>query len=256
MPEKTKVKNIGLTNIDTSMKIDQPLVTTTKTSLDTTKFSPKIRTKPVDLKNVPSDVSAKAASTMQQLPQKLAQMGLQPEDDLEIHGTTSSADVDHKPKIENLPAVISTALQSYDANVHPEWTMVKDLPGYMSGAIRAFGREIMKVLAPGTPLEQIQVITTLGSLNSSKEINAVANFLKSNGIRDENKSGEIVELLSGYSPKVAVFRALGYNWLMVQDFAGKYIYVGEDPNPPMVKNQTNNNKTIANEMRNILDLLK
>jgi len=251
IPIEQPTKNSVVTNKVNKSSTNQP-------TLDL-----KVRQTPIDLKDIPDDVIKQAKSKLQNINQKLTQMGIEPEKDINVSVTNknmdsskSSSEGHIKPKIENLPAIISQNLEKYNYNINPEWTMVKDLPGYMKGAIRAFGREIMKTLAPGTPLEKIQVITTLGSLNSINELNAVASFLKNYGIRDNEKSGKIIDLLPGYSPNVAVFRAFGYNWLLVEDFAGKYIYAGVDPNPPIVKNQTPDSKTITKEMRKFIDLIK
>ncbi|MCS7317088.1 MAG: hypothetical protein NZZ41_02040 [Candidatus Dojkabacteria bacterium] len=217
-----------------------------RTSKDS--FKPHVRQgRPnLDFSRTDRDVLAKMAKGISDIDKKLKDLGIEKEEDLDIQqinrlaGITTSRGVEVKKtenlpaKIENLPKIINKELEEYQNMVVPKWTMVKDLPGYMKGSIRAFGREVMKVLAPGTPLEKIYVISSVGNLNTDKELNAVANYLKNHGIPDNEKSGKIIDLLPDYNPLVKVFRALGYTWLVVQDFAGKYIYVGEDPNPPMI----------------------
>lgn len=249
MNTKTKTKQ----TVDISFELPQDkgsLVKSNQKKSDSnqkTKFEPKKREKLSKdyLSRIDQETLQKGKNYLSHLDQKLKDLGIEKEEDLDnIHdldqdldrlrrlaGVQKPKQKDNLPaKIENLPKKISQELTDNNMVV-PEWTMVKDLPGYMKGSIRAFGRKVMEVLAPGTPLEKIYVITTVGGLNSDRELNAVANFLKNNGIEDVSKSGKILDLLPGYNPLVKVYKALGYNWLIVQDFAGKYIYVGEDPKP-------------------------
>lgn len=256
---KTKTK----TKIDINLDIHQDKGTLTKSNnkkykdneYQKTKFEPQKREKlPKDfLSKIDPEILSKGKEYTSSIDQKLKDLSVEKEEDLDIsdiqyiknlkrlagikpkHTENLPSKIENLPaKIENLPAIISKELIDNNQIV-PKWTMVKNLPGYMKGSIRAFGRKVMEVLAPKTPLEKIYVITSLGGLNTNQELNAVANFLKNNGIEDKEKSGKIIDLLPGYDPLVKVYKALGYNWLVIQDFAGKYIYVGEDLNPPLIK---------------------
>lgn len=240
---KTKTKQkIGL---DFEIHSDKGSLSKINKKQEKTSFKPELRKDKAkfDFSDTNPEILKKMADLSFGIDQKLKDLGIEKEEDLdqEINQLIRNAGIEPKTKenlpakIENLPKILSNELEEIGSSmVVPKWTMVKDLPGYMKGAIRAFGREVMKVLAPGTPLEKIYVISTIGKLNSERELNAVANFLKNHGIEDKTKSGKIIELLPDYNPLVKVYKALGYNWLVVQDFAGKYIYVGEDPNPPLI----------------------
>lgn len=125
---------------------------------------------------------------------------------------------------DTLPAVINKEiLAGYD--VEPEWHMVKNLPGYLSTPIRALGRQIFNVFTT-TPIEDINVVANLMGQgpNETIELNAVSSFIKKNGTRNTDAEIEIEALMPGYGADVSVFDAKGYTFMLVEDFAGRYIY--------------------------------
>lgn len=126
---------------------------------------------------------------------------------------------------ENLPAVINKQL-STKRGVEVEWSMVKHLPGYLQQPIRSLGRHVFKAFT-STPIEKIQVLAHLndaGGPNDEVELKAVASFLKRHGIKDTRATLNFEKIMPGYDAEVAVYHAEGYTFMVVEDFAGHYIY--------------------------------
>lgn len=125
---------------------------------------------------------------------------------------------------ENLPAVINKQIAQTE-NIEPEWHMVKHLPGYLKQGIRAVGRQVFGTFT-STPLENIQVIANLGGSgpNPEHELDAVINWLHSNGKVDSAAQLHFERSIPNYGADVLVFKAKGYTFLAVKDFAGQYIY--------------------------------
>jgi hypothetical protein len=125
---------------------------------------------------------------------------------------------------ENMPAIVSSALEKV-GDIVPEWHMVKHLPGYLSSGIRAMGRAVFAPFT-STPIEKIQVLANLmdNGPNEQKEIDAVVGFVTQNGQRNSEAEIQFREKIPDYTAKVQVYMALGYTFLLVKDFAGKYVY--------------------------------
>ena len=125
---------------------------------------------------------------------------------------------------QDLPAVMNKQLAAH-GTVDPEWHMVKNLPGYLSSGIRAIGRAVFAPLTR-TSIEDIQVLANIGGSgpNETREINAVAAYLQKNGKMDRDAALEFQGKIPGYSADIKVYKALGYTFVLVKDFAGHYIY--------------------------------
>ena len=125
---------------------------------------------------------------------------------------------------ENLPKVISSDVANH-TGVEVEWHMVKHLPGYMQNSIRALGRSLFSALTK-TSLEKVQVIATFAGsgINTNQEVNAVATWLHKTGERLPQSTVTFSDIFPGYEADMAMYNNLGYTFLVVQDFAGHYIY--------------------------------
>ena len=136
--------------------------------------------------------------------------------------------VESEPRTQTtLPAVISKEMKASGYQT-PSWTMVKHLPGYLSGAIRALGRQIFKPFT-SVPIEEIQVLANFNGAGSSnpnsiEELKAVAGWLEKTGERITDAEVKLQEILPGYEAQIRVYRASGYEFMVVKDFAGYYIY--------------------------------
>jgi hypothetical protein len=124
---------------------------------------------------------------------------------------------------DSIPATLQSAM--VDAgNAHPEWHMIQNLPGYISGPIRKMGKAVFAQYTE-TPVENIQMIANLGGQgpNTSKEINAVANWIVKNG--EPVSTGNIeFNMMPGYSADVKVFDIDDVEVMVVKDDHGQYIY--------------------------------
>ena len=127
----------------------------------------------------------------------------------------------------NVPAMISREIAAaMPDTVDPQFHQVKNLPGYMSRAIRAMGRETFKNYTD-TPVEDISVLANLGGQgpNSEREINAVSSWLKQNGTKLDASELGFGDMIPGYSAQTMLYSTAGMRFLVVKDFAGGYIYV-------------------------------
>lgn len=132
-----------------------------------------------------------------------------------------------KPTPNLLPKVISTAMLAA-GTVTPEFHPVKQLPGYMSAAIRMLGKGVFLPFTK-TSIADIQVIANLNGSgpNSNQELSAVANFLKKNGtMQGWSDDAQILfsELMPGYTARVVVRAFANYTFMIVVDHAGQYVY--------------------------------
>lgn len=128
---------------------------------------------------------------------------------------------------DSVPALISREIAAaMPDTVDPQFHQVKNLPGYMSRAIRAMGRETFKNYTD-TPVEDISVLANLGGQgpNSEREINAVASWLKQNGTKLDASELGFGDMIPGYSAQTMLYSTAGMRFLVVKDFAGGYIYV-------------------------------
>lgn len=213
-------------------KVDQPLVKKEKEKEDektAQKDTEKLKSKVASAEKTRSKVANIKATP--ELVDKLASMDLSEPDVISDEEARKRAGVPTEhglrpPKCtpQYLPAIVNKHLVAAGM-VEPEWHMVKHLPGYLVSGIRAIGR---KVFAPftKTPIENIQVIANLNDSgpNEAKEINAVAAFLRDHGKRDTEAELFFHEKIPEYGAQLKIYRALGYTFMLVKDFAGNYIY--------------------------------
>ena len=123
---------------------------------------------------------------------------------------------------ENLPAVVSNALSKEGpADFDPEWIQVRHLPGYLQSPIRALGRGVFGQFTD-TPIEDIQVITTL--TNPEDDVKRMMGFIRKNGIRDDEARIDFSRVMPGYQAETQLWRMVGYEFLLVKDMMGYYIY--------------------------------
>lgn len=126
--------------------------------------------------------------------------------------------------IENMPAVINKEISEVSP-VDPEWHQVKHLPGYLQEPIRAMGRQVFNAFTE-TPVEDIQVVAHVGGRgpNSKRELGAVAKWLKDNAEQDTEGAMDFAASIPDYKADFTIYRSHGYTFMVVQDFAGHYIY--------------------------------
>lgn len=141
-------------------------------------------------------------------------------DEPDVDGTFGSGEVTP----DTIPAVINKEIRAH-GQVEPEWHMVKNLPGYLSKPIRKMGRQIFDQFTD-TPIEQINILANLGGQgpNENREINAVAGIVSKLGTQLHDAELRMEDLIPGYQADIKVYEYQGVVFMLVQDFAGNYIY--------------------------------
>jgi hypothetical protein len=134
---------------------------------------------------------------------------------------------------EDLPAIMQKAvaktstgkdLKTTGEDSHVVWHQVKNLPGYLSGPIRAMGRQIFSPFT-STKIEDIQVVANIGGgPNSAQEMKLTSNLLQTLGHRDSEMEIAFHERIRGYKADVQIWKAMGFTFMVVKDFMGQYIY--------------------------------
>ncbi len=121
-------------------------------------------------------------------------------------------------------AVISREIANF-GDIEPEWHAVKNLPGYMSNAIRAMGRIVFGQFTD-TPIEEINVIANLqgNGPNSDTELAVVARYMRKYGQLDQEMSLDFEQTMPGYTGDVKIYKTNNYTFCVVVDFMGKYVY--------------------------------
>lgn len=126
--------------------------------------------------------------------------------------------------IETMPDIINKEIATF-ATVEPEWHQVKNLPGYLKGAIRAMGRQVFGVYTK-TPIEDIQIVANLGGQgpNSEREMNAVAGWLHDNAERDTDGEMNFQQSIPDYGADFQIYTHDEFTFMIVDDEYGKYVY--------------------------------
>jgi hypothetical protein len=125
---------------------------------------------------------------------------------------------------ENLPAIAGQALQAAGTQ-DPKFHKVANLPGNMSRAIRTLGKQLFRSFT-STDAGDIWMVGNLNGQgpNSRAEVNAVANWARTNG--EDIGAGDIDfdTSIPGYTADIQQYSAAGIRWLVVRDEFGDYIY--------------------------------
>jgi hypothetical protein len=187
-----------------------------------------------ELRRATAELTKQKASQVDMPPeagQKLGfldRLGLQ--DEISDEEAARRSDVTHG-EVEPTPPQPTTALANIsqeiatERNVEPEWHAVRNLPGYMKNAIRALGRQVFNTFTE-TPIEDIEVIANLqgSGPNEERELNAVAGWLRENAQRYTDGEMNFRQSIPDYDAEYVMYTAEDRTFLLVQDFAGKYIY--------------------------------
>ena len=135
---------------------------------------------------------------------------------------------DFTPKtVADLPATLEEAGYFY-----PEFTNIIDLPGHIFEPVRIVTRQVMRAFNMPAKLEDGATMSFFAG-QEPDEINRMVNWIRSNGVLEDSARLDMSNLWPGYKPKCAVWKSLGYDWLLVHEDresgapAGeqKYIYV-------------------------------
>lgn len=219
---KTQTKSPFDTGTIGQTKVNAPAVAKPKATLKkATKTKTQAAMKGVEL----GTAGPQAMRHMMDLASNLDQIDTSQEQDLDIDLDQDEEGYEPVPTTpENLPAVINQDVMA-QGKVEPEWHMVKHLPGYVSKPIRAMGRQLFRAFT-STPIEKVNVLANLmgSGPNSKKELNAVAGTVHKLGRRLTEAEIEFESIMPGYSASTKIYEYKGYVFMLVQDFAGQYVY--------------------------------
>lgn len=224
---KTKTKNRVNINPNLDAPVDQPVANRT----------PDAEPPPPGDAPAPTLNKASRAST-QQATRGLATPGMadllsrmrdiEPEADDDWAGFDDPeepvTDLTTEVNTENLPAHATQALAAAGV-ARPEFHKVSNLPGNMSRAIRALGKQLFRSMTT-TATDDIWMIANLNGQgpNSNLEVNSVAGWVRNNG-RDLGPGNiDFDTSIPGYNAQIRQYSAGGIRWLLVQDEFGNYIY--------------------------------
>lgn len=119
---------------------------------------------------------------------------------------------------ENLPAVISTAIEITDGDFDPTWHQVSHLPGYMLNGIRVLGRKVFSQFT-NVAIEDIQTMCTM--LDPEVDVRRMASWINEHGHKIDEMDFNFSEHIKC---ETKLYTAEGYDFLLVKDFGGVYIY--------------------------------
>lgn len=138
-----------------------------------------------------------------------------------------NAVVPHEPITpDHVPATISRAIAMTDPHaINPTWHAVAHLPGNMSRAILTLGKALFRAFTK-TPTEEIVMIGNVGGQgpNSTREVNAVANWVREHGHEVDDANIDFDQTIPGYSAQVKHYVANSIRFKIVRDQFGDYIY--------------------------------
>lgn len=217
---KTQTKSAFDTGTIGQTKVNAPAVSKPKATLKkATKAKTRAATQGVNL----GAAGPQAMRHMMDLSSNLDQIDTSQEQDIDLDQDEEGYEpVPTTP--ENLPAVINKDVMA-QGKVEPEWHMVKHLPGFVSKPIRAMGRQLFRAFT-STPIEKVNVLANLmgSGPNSKQEMNAVAGTVHRLGRRLTEAEIEFESIMPGYSASTKIYEYKGYVFMLVQDFAGHYVY--------------------------------
>ena len=137
---------------------------------------------------------------------------------------TKSRSISTRVKSANVPSVISQAMIAAGKK-DPHFHIVANLPGNISAGIRQLGKQLFSVFT-STATDEISMIGNIMGMgpNSQSEINAVANFVKSQGRDLGDGNIDFNEIMPGYAADIMQYSAAGIRFMLVKDLYGQYIY--------------------------------
>ncbi len=126
---------------------------------------------------------------------------------------------------ENLPAVVSQEVSTEAGReINPEWHRVNQLPGYMRNVIRAVARQVFQQFPTSTPMDEMQMICTI--TNPERDVKAVMDWVRRNGAKDDEATLNLNTILPGFTVEIQHWRTKGFDFLIMKDMGGYYVYGG------------------------------
>lgn len=117
-------------------------------------------------------------------------------------------------ELKDVPALLG---QKYNVTFHE----VRNLPGMIQRSIRMLGRSLFGTLTSQN-LEDVLCVSTF--TNSEREVNNVAGYAKQNAQQESDLHFDFAKVMPGYTAKGYLSKVGDTTFLVISDFAGKYIY--------------------------------
>lgn len=128
-------------------------------------------------------------------------------------------------KIPQLPSIVNSELAKFSA-ARPSWATLGDLPSTANTIIRKIGEELFAYFT-NTHLNLIQVLSTFNPECTDRDVKLVSAYLRSKGKRKEDATIIFEKYFPDYKAEVVIYEALGFEFMLVMDQAGSYIYAYE-----------------------------
>lgn len=115
---------------------------------------------------------------------------------------------------KDVPAILG---QKYNVNFHE----VRNLPGMIQRSIRMLGRSLFGTLT-SYPLDNVLCVSSF--TNTDRDVNNVAGFAKKNAQQESDLDFDFARVMPGYTAKGYLSRVGDTTFMVIEDFAGKYVY--------------------------------
>ena len=119
-------------------------------------------------------------------------------------------------------AIITNSLVQHGEKI--KWYPLTKLPGMSAAAIRAIGQAIFSHYT-NTDAKDIHVVSTLS--NSQNDTAKIMKAISDNGRLVKDLSYDFEQSMPGYKADAKLYQYTAKQFLLVSDFAGKYVYAWE-----------------------------
>lgn len=137
-----------------------------------------------------------------------------------------------RPQGGNLPAVVGgnrNALAHADAfegrdGPMTDFIQLRRMPAYMMTQIRRLGRDIFAQYAPGIELEDINMMGNMPGFHSPQLVRDHIRWIANNGHEVTSDDLDFGQNVPGYKAKTSLWEVDHFNFLIVKDNHGEYVY--------------------------------
>ena len=127
--------------------------------------------------------------------------------------------------IDELPDTFTDALRDAGSGAHVHWRKIGNMTGLYGAGLKQLGKDLFGHFS-NTPLNDIRLVTSADHGNSESELQTVCRWVRQNGQRIDN-ADVTMSNIPGYKASVTIYTALGYEFMLVEDGAGRYCYAYE-----------------------------
>jgi hypothetical protein len=114
------------------------------------------------------------------------------------------------------------------------WTPLRAGGGYIATQVRALGRQIFERITD-VPLEDINMIGT--PFNDPEHVMSTCRWISRNGTELQTEDMDFGQNIPGYKAKTSLYEMGDFNFLLVADNHGQYVYGWTKPPQPLLGHQ-------------------